>query len=104
MIMQKDYMEGRATHHAYYLEIAQAAGLNAGALPVTLENIREAIQTDEHLNNIPLNKWDWFAQANMKAIGRAARERGDVNSHTLGNGVCALKALAKHLATNTETV
>jgi hypothetical protein len=103
MIMRSDYMNNPTLHHAYYLEIAQAAGLTARSLPADVATIREKLKTDEHLNNIPLGRWDSQALNNMSAIGRASKERGDVNSHTLCNGVCALKALAKHLAQQQET-
>ena len=95
MITRKDYMEGRATHHAYYLEVAQEIGLTARCLPADVETIREKLKTDEHLNNIPLGDWDARVMS-LSGANKALKQRGDWLS--LGTGVCILKPYAKHLA------
>ena len=99
MITYAEYFaDSRKLHQAYYLEIALAAGLTARNLPVSVDKVREALKTDEHLNNIPLAQWDACAASIMGATARHAKARGEMNAHTLGVSVCSLKALARHLA------
>jgi hypothetical protein len=97
MITRKAYMADSANlHHAYYLEIAMASlPLN---IPCSVEQVREALASgDEHLNTIPLGKWDAMAlTGDNRRMYKALKERGDFQS--LGTGVCVLKAYAKHLA------
>jgi hypothetical protein len=100
MITRKEYMADSANlHQAYYLETALMAGLTGNSLPVSVAKIREALQVDRNLNNIPLQRWDacvspWvrsaIAQVNIQKEGHCAS--------SLSDGVCALKALARHLA------
>lgn len=102
IITRAEYMkDSRNLHQAYYLQIARMAGLKARHLPVPVESIREALKTDEHLNNIPLSLWDNAAFRVKAQVKRAERECGDTAPADL-DGVCALKALARHLATQTE--
>lgn len=73
------------------------AGMNASSLPVSIAKIRKALETDKHMNNIPLHLWDscafgWknkVAQVNIAKEGRC--------TSSLSDCVCALKALARHL-------
>ncbi len=97
MITRSDYMKNTNLHQAYYLQMAQNAGLTARNLPVSIADIRKALETDEHLNNIPLSFWDNRALAARSQISKASVMSGD-SGFSLSNGVCALKALAKHLA------
>lgn len=98
MITRDEYMkDSERLHQAYYLQMAQNAGLGLANLPVPLGRIRDALKTDKNLNNIPLHCWDAYAMRHKEAIGRAAAMSGD-SGFSLGNGVCALKALARHLA------
>ena len=95
----KHMADSENLHHAYYLEMAQHAGFTKNNLPVSVDKIRKALETDEHLNNIPLHLWDSRVTPSVRqAIGRVniAKEGRCVSS--LSDGVCALKALAKHLA------
>ena len=106
MITRKQYMaDSHSLHHAYYLQLAGMSRLGAHDLPVSIEEIREALKTDEHLNNIPLYRWDACARSverQMRPAVTKAEEypAGPGNTvWSLSDGVCALKALAKHLAT-----
>lgn len=86
-------------HHAYHLQIALKIGLRPSNLPCSVEKIRKALQTDKHLNNIPLACWD-ARVSGLRGANVALKRRGDWLS--LGTGVCILKAYAKHLAGNGE--
>jgi hypothetical protein len=93
MITRKDYLEGRATHDDYYMDVLQAMP-GKPALPADLETIREKLKTDSALNNSPLHRWGGLI--GMFGADKALRERGDYL--TLAGIVCLQKAWAKHLA------
>jgi hypothetical protein len=100
MITRKEYMADSSNlHQAYYLETAQMAGLTAHNLPVSVDKIREALKTDRNLNNIPLQWWDACVTSWVRsAIARVNVEKEGQRASSLSDGVCALKALARHLA------
>jgi len=91
-------------HQRYFLEIALEAGLTEKDVPATRDEIREALANgDIHLNTIPLARWDQRSISITRGGGplhQAYRRRGDVN-FTPYDGVCPLKALARHLAAET---
>jgi hypothetical protein len=97
---RQDYMaDSSRRHHAYYLQVALEIGLTPAILPASVDKIREALKTDEHLNNIPLIQWDTRVSS-LRGATVALKKRGDWLS--LGTGVCILKAYAKHLAQQVE--
>lgn len=99
LITRTEYMaDSKNLFHAYFLEIAQHAGMNASSLPVSVDKIREALKTDEHLNNIPLAKWDACAIGWKKSVAQVNIAKEGHCTSSLSDCVCALKALAKHLA------
>jgi len=96
MITYQEYMEDSANlHHAFYLEIAQECGINYSKSK-DIERIKNALKTDEHLNNIPLREWDSKAESTKRSIDRALRNRG--TWYSLAAGVCVHKAAAKEAA------
>lgn len=100
MMTRAEYMADSTTlHQAYFLELAQHAGLTARDLPVSIEKIREALKTDEHMNNIPLHLWDSRVTPHIRsAIAQVNITKEGHCASSLSDGVCALKALARHLA------
>ena len=93
MVTRKQYMDGERTYADYYSDVAQAAGL------VVSQEIAEQVETalahgDEHLNTIPLARWDVWAEPHRAALQRAFKERGDFWS--LSGAVCALKTAARN--------
>lgn len=53
MITRAEYMEDSENlHQAYYLEYATALGIRFSAAEV--EMFAKALETDKHMNNIPL--------------------------------------------------
>jgi hypothetical protein len=96
-----EYMADSARRHqAYYLQLALEIGLTPAILPRSVEQIRESLKTDQHLNNIPLILWDSRVSA-LRSATAALKARGDCLS--LGTGVCILKAYARHVAGQTES-
>lgn len=93
MITHEQYMADSAKlHHAYYLEIARAAGVRFSD-PKDIARFREALTTDKHMNNIPLAWWDARAMGLGHGTRQALRERGTFYSMAIG--VCILKAAAR---------
>jgi hypothetical protein len=90
-------------HHVYYLEIAKACGV-AFTDPKDIARFRKALETDEHMNNIPLDWWDARAAGLMMYNGRKVREvlkeRGDF--YSMAGGVCLLKAAACDAVANEQ--
>lgn len=98
MITREQYMQdSKNLHQQYYLEMAQTANLRTSDLPFTLVQIREAIKTDKNLNNLPLDQWDRRSETIRSQVARAAKIHGAAG-YSLCNGVCMLKAFARHLA------
>ena len=78
-------------------------------IPFSLDDIKYAIQTDKHFNNLPLEKWDIASgfmsgrQGSLRFIGggiwRLYRNAG-INSASCSQGVCLLKEAARQWANN----
>lgn len=104
LITRAEYMaDSKNLHQAYYLELARHAGLTERTLPVSLERIRKALETDEHMNNIPLYLWDLCVTPHVRsAIAQVNIVKEGTCTSSLNDGVCALKALARHLAERVE--
>jgi len=65
------------------------------------ERVRAAAQEDEHLNNIPLKKWDVLAGC----IPRPSKEKLNTVGESfwsLSTGVCVLKHIARYYIANME--
>lgn len=95
MRTRKDYMDGKCSHKEYYEEIAEECGISYDNAP-NLDYIKTSLKEDEHLNNIPLLRWDMAASCTKTAIARALKSRGDFYSDA--DGVCVHKAAAKRSA------
>jgi hypothetical protein len=94
MISRADYMQGKATHRAYYGQFV-TDGLRAFiAARVGIERLRAS--TDEHFNDIPLALWDSFAGVVASYAGRAIREAQGYG-HSLSDCVCTAKEAARQV-------
>ena len=86
----------RLAHRDIYRRVIQRLGGLEKVkpfIPFSLEQIRKAIPKDEHLNNLPLRKWD-FAAGGLWVLYR----ENDIRSASLSQGVCLLKEAAKEWA------
>jgi hypothetical protein len=108
-------MDGRVHHQVFYLAVADAIGRPALESLVrqiaSVEEIREALHADPHLNNIPLPKWDGMDRAvrtliagqpsKIMAISWSAKAASNLRPGTfcwsLSETVCVLKAVARAL-------
>lgn len=92
MITRQDYLDGKATFEEYYGEIARECGNLY--LPVSVNEIRECLKTDKHLNNIPLKWWDMAATAQKARIAPKVCKR-TTGGCSLSDLVCVLKESAR---------
>ena len=89
------------SHEEKYTRIVNAIGLEKCVhyLPETKENLKLALEEDEFLNNIPLQKWD-FAFSDFRfefyEIG--------INVISKSDSVCTLKQCARMYVNNTNGV
>lgn len=93
MITRQDYLEGRATHEQYYGEIC-ADYYPHFDIPF-VESVALALERgDEHLNSIPLVRWDARCPRPVPAaLAAKFRERGDYA--TAAGLVCVMKFCAR---------
>lgn len=75
-------------------------------IPFTLEQIQKALKSDEHLNNLPMNKWDLASgfvckNADVRhivgGVWNLYRKAG-INAASNSQGVCLLKEAARQWA------
>lgn len=113
-----DYMNGTVDHQTFYCAVADAIGRKAIERIVlsiaSREEIARALETDPHLNNIPLPKWDHRDSAvrdlvahNVKpimAVSWSARSTLKPGTYcwSLSETVCVLKAAARRMVTEKE--
>lgn len=108
---RREYMAGAVTHQDYYCAIADALGRQAVEAIVrtvaTNDLLRERLQADPHLNNIPLPLWDMQHGRVLNLVrdhGRAVmaiswdgRVPAGKVCWSLSDTVCTLKAAARRL-------
>jgi len=94
---RKQYLDGNCTFEQYYSQFVNDVIISRVGQFIGVERIKEAIQSDEHLNNIPLAKWDMVA-GNLYNVSAKMKEAGDYL--TLAGGVCIAKAAARIIANN----
>jgi len=86
---------GNEAHRTFYNEVAQDAKVKVS--DKLIKETREAIAAgDEHLNTIPLKRWDDLAEAWRHRISPVLKERG--TAYSISQGVCTMKAAARSAA------
>ena len=92
---RQDYLDGKVTHDQYYLELAKEHHIALTNLDLfgvrSLVHLRELLAKDEHLNNIPLRRFDSLTTS-YNVYNSQARL-------TLAEGACIYKALLKQMVT-----
>ena len=113
---RSDYMNGTVDHHTYYLAVADAIGRDTvdRLIPATVDEVVKALSVDEHLNNIPLARWDRMHASMTSAVRRRGSAVMAVSwsgqplpprtiCWSMGETVCVLKAAARRLAEEKAT-
>ncbi|MFN3612621.1 hypothetical protein [Tepidimonas sp.] len=89
------YMAGQVTFADFYRAVNETAGVRfAGRGGITLDEVKKALASgDEHLNSIPLVRWDALASGAEYALRSALKAHGDFYSQA--GGVCCMKQAAR---------
>lgn len=108
MFTHKDYMDKKVSHREYFAQFVNREVIAAVKRKIGLPALLAS--KDEHLNDIPLRKWDILAGAYYPSVHSAEpvypRSSGLVSSKTLqkagegislGTLVCIYKEAAKQL-------
>lgn len=79
-------------HHEVFGAVVNAIGLDTCKLylPEHTQVLAKAMKQDEHLNNIPLAKWDRLGRTMRSELNRIG-----INSYSLSDLVCTLKQAAR---------
>jgi len=108
MKTRKEYMNGDISHQDYYMQFATEEMKRKVIRDITIEAIKNS--KDEHLNDIPLHRWDLLSGCMFR--GSQCMVRPTVSKecaekiYEAGEGispatmVCIYKAIAKDLTTN----
>ncbi len=103
----------RLSHSEIYGRIIdKLGGVDAvwKCVPFTLEQVQQALKTDEHLNNLPMKKWDIASgfrcfickgKELVKPIPSQLRGmllKAGINCYSNSQGVCILKECARRKA------
>lgn len=99
MYTRKQYLNHECTHAEYFAQFTDD-GVRARVLAhIGLDELKAS--TDEHMNDIALNRWDAVLQVFPRHISEAMREAGDYP--TQAGAVCIAKQAAREiLAANQE--
>jgi len=92
MFTRKDYMEKRCTHREYYAQFVTDEIRQHVAKHIGTDQLRAS--TDEHLNDIPLRRWDHLPLF-YKSDHEKVRAAGDWISPA--GAVCIYKEAARQL-------
>jgi hypothetical protein len=91
---RKEYMSKVCTHKQYYAQFVTENMKNDVIRAIGKDALMNS--TDEHLNDIPLKKWDRLASGVVPFyVNSAMRELGDYP--TLGGLVCIAKEAARQV-------
>lgn len=93
MITRKQYMNKECTHREYYSQFVTDNIRKSVETYLGPDLIIKSLREDEHLNNIPLGKWD---RMNCCISRSAFKEAG--GTYSLAGCVCVLKEAARQVA------
>ena len=95
IITRKSYVNGDVSHDTYYVEPAFCTPdvKSYVARAITLKRILES--TEEHFNDIPLERWDALHPYIIMLVGNAIREANGTGGIALSDTVCIAKQAAR---------
>lgn len=105
---RKEYLDDKISHHDYYMQFATEAMKRQVIRDITVEAIKNS--KDEHLNDIPLHRWDLLSGCMFRGsmmmvrptVEKECREKIDLAGEGVSPAtlVCIYKAIAKELKNN----
>jgi len=101
-ITRSQYRNKEVSHQEYYLALAKSVGVSFSPDNLLIQEVKEALDKgDEHLNSIPLFRWDNMANNIARSIGMNHLKQHE-ESNTLAVRVCILKAAARNATTDSQ--
>lgn len=95
----------KTDHNEYYGSIVEKLGYERvkNCVPFEFDQIKKAIKSDKHLNNLPLKQWDFAAgftvvgdKVSINDFGiRNLMRQNKINCYSVAEGVCILKECAR---------
>lgn len=102
IITRQAYMEEKASYEQYYGQFVSEGLKHLVTQVFGKEALKGAYAADEHLNNIPLQRWDMLVSyvQNNPEIRQQLKDCGDF--YSLAGGVCILKEAAREVIQEKE--
>lgn len=94
MYTRKQYINGECSHHEYYSQFVTDAVLERIKTSIGVETILES--KDEHLNDIPLRRWDNIRVMFYPCVSAIIKEANE--GFAPATNVCIGKTAARILA------
>jgi len=94
MFTREQYLAKECTHREYWAQFVTPSikGTVASDFGDSLVN-----STDPYFNDIPLHRWDRFADRYKQHIARVNKALGNGHVYSLSDGVCMLKEAARQI-------
>lgn len=92
MYTRQDYLAGKVSHSDYYAQFVTERTRRYVSIFFTRELLRESLETDKHMNNIPLEQWRTISRS-MPFNKKLLQELESVI--TSANLVCVVKEAAR---------
>lgn len=93
---RQQYLDKECTHRQYYAQFVTAGIIKSVSNRFGKNAIVKALETNEHLNNIDLARWDSLAITHESSLRGKMKQVGD--RYSLAGGVCVMKEAAKQIA------
>ena len=97
---RKQYLDKECTHRQYYAQFVTDQAKGFVRLCITMDALLKSEDEDGCFNDIPLRKWDLYADPCPAYLGDLLRAAGDYP--TLSGMVCIAKEAARQLLEETR--
>lgn len=99
--------KGAREHYEKYEAMAQLAGVEnikhtIALFGITADEVKRAVRTNKHLNNIDLGRWDAMVGALSDAVARGNKASGRASAYSIAECVSLAKHVAKYHTAKSE--
>lgn len=95
MFTRKQYLDNECSHRGYYSQFVTPYIKTLVFQTIGIESLLNS--KDEHLNDIPLKKWDTLSGSRCNVLSIAEYPNDNKKYYCLSTGVCILKEAAKQI-------